>query len=362
MLDAAEAASLTTITNLMARHLYTSPNQIWPIPPPGSIHDARYVEVDEFGNYKQNDSPIPLDPTFMLINTSAYTESTSALYSNNRFYFCEASFCLWWLKTIGVKNFAKVRTLTLSLGSGFLVDHPYRGPMHLSQEEMWCQVLGWMMYRHRLVNLTIQFSRWTELVANRKLANEERPMVDNARSRIMGLLRGFRGVKHVHLLNHECYWVTEKEAAKMNLMMAQPRSTDPRIAIKSVNLLHVMDSLRNNREQEEAVERETARVAAEATQQQYDDNYTLANLIDDVEAEALSGQPQEGKVYVSATATATQAGLWWERDREEENKKKMRNKKTNPVTYGSKRSCLKGGSSQRAGGPLDDSVFFQKWY
>src|SRR5271163_293484 len=119
MLDAAEAASSTTIMSLMAHHLYTSPNQIWPIPPPGSIHDARYVEVDEFSNYKNNDSPTPLDPTFMLINTSAYNESTSALYSHNEFYFCEASFCLWWLKTIGVKNFAKVRTLNLSLGSGF---------------------------------------------------------------------------------------------------------------------------------------------------------------------------------------------------------------------------------------------------
>lgn len=171
-------------------------------------------------------------------------------YGQNDFFFCDAHICRWWAQHIGIKNFSRIRSLTLGLGCGFTHGRwEERSAIDLSQEEVWLSVLCWMQNRHRLHYFRVQIRGWNKPKFVRGFTNKDRAQLTWRRQQIMSVLQRYRGIKEAEISCDGSRWLTSREMQKLALLMQQRR--EDVIKPTQISLFELINSLRLAREKEE---------------------------------------------------------------------------------------------------------------
>ena len=184
-------------------------------------------------------------PFFKSTNTSTRRALKSSM--GNYFIFCNADICRWWIQHIGLKNFSRIRSLGLALGSGFLHDEEAkRGPFEQSQEEIWLGVLHWMKNRHNLQYLRIHIHEWQDLTGNSWLTPTEKDGLLYYRQMISHLLQRFRGIRMVEITSHRSRWFSLNEKNRLSLLMQQQKETI-RSKPKELSLTELIRKIRSER-------------------------------------------------------------------------------------------------------------------
>ena len=192
-----------------------------------------------------------VDLSLLQVNKNFNKVCSEIFYGQNHFVFHRADVCRWWTQHIGLKNFSCVQSLGLSLGSGFYHDGvDQRGPLELSQEEMWLGVLHWMKNRHCLQHLHVHLDEWHGLKGDSSLTRKEKEEAHYNRLAISDLLQRFRGIQTVKITTHRSRWFTSYEKEQLSLLMQQQKEpVIPRP--KELCLLKLLDMIRLEREDKE---------------------------------------------------------------------------------------------------------------
>ncbi|KAK5264799.1 hypothetical protein LTR96_009966 [Exophiala xenobiotica] len=204
----------------------------------GSLDDAvrPYYRKGMLAVYiKTGDNPKPgegrevvqdnIDFDVMLVNKQFLEVGSRILYGMRTFRFNDPASCKWWFKHIGTQNVSKVRNLSISIDSGFNVKVQDRCTLDLCFEEQWYQFLCWLLNRHRLENLKIEFCNWLEprfVVPNNLEMQYE---VHDWRKCLILKLRDFRGVGTARIIDVSNVIVMAPDCRKIALMMMQPKDT-----------------------------------------------------------------------------------------------------------------------------------------
>lgn len=194
--------------------------------------------------------------SLLQVNKHFNKTCSEIFYGTNIFAFYEADIYRWWSQHIGLKNFSRIRSLVLTLGSGFSPDgDAERGPFDLSQEEIWFNVLHWMKNRHLLQNLYIQIHRWQDLRQESSLTRKERRELHQFRCAISDLLRRFRGIRSVKICSFESKWFSFQDEGYLSLLMQQQRRKAAcRKKRREPSLLQLINRIRLERRHEEQEE------------------------------------------------------------------------------------------------------------
>jgi hypothetical protein len=192
--------------------------------------------------------------SLLQVNKYFNTTCSKIFYSENHFVFCKADICRWWIQHIGLKNFSRIRSLGLTLGSGFLHDkEAKRGSFEQSQEEMWLGVLHWMKSRHSLQYLQIHINNWQGLTRDRSLTPMEKDNLLYYRQMISDLLQRFRGIQTVEITSGRSRWFSSNEKDRLSLLMQQQK--EPVLAKpKELSLVELIRKIRAERKEEEQKE------------------------------------------------------------------------------------------------------------
>jgi hypothetical protein len=188
--------------------------------------------------------------SLLQVNKYFNTTCSNIFYSENHFIFCKADICRWWIRHIGLKNFSRIRSLGLALGSGFLHNEEvWRGPFEQSQEEMWLGVLHWMKSRHNLQHLQIDIDEWQGLTGDSSLTRKEKDSLLYYRRMISDLLQRFRGAQMVEITSCRSRWFSSNEKDRLSLLMQQQKEP-VRAKPKEVSLIELIRKIRSDREEE----------------------------------------------------------------------------------------------------------------
>jgi hypothetical protein len=189
--------------------------------------------------------------SLLQVNKYFNTTCSKIFYSENHFVFRKADICRWWIQHIGLKNFSRIRSLGLALGSGFLHDEEARrGPFEQSQEEMWLGVLHWMKSRHNLQYLRIDINKWQGLTQDRWLTPTEKHSLLYYRRVISDLLQRFRGIQTVEITSCSSRWFSSNEKDRLSLLMQQQKEP-VRAKPKELSLIELIGKIHSEREEEE---------------------------------------------------------------------------------------------------------------
>ena len=195
-----------------------------------------------------------VDLSLLQVNKKFNKICSKIFYGNNHFIFHQAEVFRWWIQHIGRKNFSYLRSLVLSLGSGFFHTAEDRhSPFELSQEETWLGVLYWMKNRHRLEFLHVHIDSWQDLEWDSCLNDKEKEDLYQHRHAISSLLQRFGGIHQVKITSNHSRWFTWREKAQLALLMQQQKE---RVLAKAIepDLLTLINMLRLQREEEEREE------------------------------------------------------------------------------------------------------------
>lgn len=207
------------------------------------------------------------DLSLLQVNRYFNKICSEIFYGQNDFFFYHADICRWWVQHIGIKNFSRIRSLTLGLGWGFIHGRcEDRSAFDLSQEEVWLSVLCWIQNRHRLDCFRIQIRGWNSLKCVRGLTDEELVQLTWCRQLIMSVLQRYRGIKEAELSCDRSRWLTPRETQSLALLMQQRR--EDVVKPKQIHLFELINSLRLVREEEEEEEERRVR-----RQQYFDHRY-----------------------------------------------------------------------------------------
>jgi hypothetical protein len=188
--------------------------------------------------------------SLLQVNKYFNTTCSKIFYSENHFTFRKADICRWWIQHIGLKNFSRIRSLGLALGSGFSHnEEARRGPFEQSQEEMWLGVLHWMKSRHNLQCLRIHIDKWQDLTRDRWLTPREKGNLLYYRRMISDLLQRFRGIQTVEITSCSSRWFSSNEKDRLSLLMQQ-RKEPVRAKPKKLSLIELITKIRSEREEE----------------------------------------------------------------------------------------------------------------
>jgi hypothetical protein len=192
--------------------------------------------------------------SLLQVNKNFNKMCSEIFYGQNDFFFCNADICRWWIQHIGIKNFSRIRSLTLGLSWGF--NRPKgkgRSTFDLSREEVWHSVFCWMQNRHRLHYLHVQIRDWNGLKWTRGITDEEKNQLYWYRQKIISVLQRYRGIKEVDISCDESRWLISREMHKLALLMQQRRENTVEKP-KELSLFELITRLRLDREEEEAEE------------------------------------------------------------------------------------------------------------
>jgi hypothetical protein len=192
--------------------------------------------------------------SLLQVNKYFNTTCSNIFYSENHFVFRKADICRWWIRHIGLKNFSRIRSLGLTLGSGFLHNEEVRrGPFEQSQEEIWLGVLHWMKSRHNLQHLQIDIDEWQGLTGNSWLTPREKDDLLYYRRTISDLLQRFRGIQMVKITSRRSRWFSSNEKDRLSLLMQQQKEP-VRAKPKELSLIELIRKLRSECEEEKGRE------------------------------------------------------------------------------------------------------------
>ena len=207
----------------------------------GCVDDEIDVDVVSFEN---------VNLSLLQVNKHFNETCSKIFYGGNSFIFCKADVCRWWVRHIGLKNFSRIRSLGLALGSGFLHDEEAkRGPFEQSQEEIWLGVLHWMKSRHNLQYLRIHIHEWQDLTWDSWLTPTEKDDLLHYRQVISDLLQRFRGIQMVEITSHQSSWFPSNEPDWLSLLMQQQKKS-VRAKPKEFSLIELSRKIHSKREEE----------------------------------------------------------------------------------------------------------------
>jgi hypothetical protein len=210
---------------------------------PGIVKDMIDPGVSIFEN---------INLSLLQVNRTFNKLCSEIFYGQNDFFFYRSDICRWWVQHIGLKNFSRIRSLTLGLNWGFIHAKLKNGrsAFDLSEEEMWHSVLCWMQNRHRLQYLHVKIIQWDDLKWASGITDEEKYQLRYYRQEIMSVLQRYRGIEGVDISCHESRWLTSREMQKLALLMQQRREKAVKKR-KELSLFELIKRVRLDREREE---------------------------------------------------------------------------------------------------------------
>ena len=124
---------------------------------------------------------------------------TDLIYGLHQFKFADTELLRWWLGQIGPQNVPKIKSLMLSIGSGFIYSRQKMKVSDMSQEESWYSVLCYLGTRHNLEHLEVKFCNWSSF--GQHTSQEEDIEMGKYRQQIYDKLRTrYRGMKTAYVI------------------------------------------------------------------------------------------------------------------------------------------------------------------
>lgn len=209
-----------------------------------------------------------IDTDVMLVNKQFLEAGSRVLYGMRTFRFSDPTSCKWWFKHIGNQNVSNVRNLSLGIDSGFNVRVQDRCTIDLCFEEQWYQFFCWLLNRHCLDNLKIEFCKWLEprfvVPDNLDMQYE----IDDWRKSLIFKLQDFRRVGNAQILDVSNVFMMASDCRKIALVMMQPKDTGivSPIVKRKPPLLELLQELRV-KNQEEQDKQAQSRVAEQGPRQ-----------------------------------------------------------------------------------------------
>lgn len=204
-----------------------------------------------------------VDLSLMRVSKQFHDAGSKYFYGEHSFYLQDPALCKWWFKTIGGQSVSNVRSLSLSMGSGFTVNSEIRCAIDLTQEEQWYSFFCWFKSRHNLHELRIEFYQWFQLEHTR-LALDAKEEIHTARTKLLGKLSNIRGVDQVEVFDHTGHYMNAHGCRVLELQMMQEKDADVvRPDQRNKPLSQVMKELKESRLRNTAAQQTQAAVEAE---------------------------------------------------------------------------------------------------
>lgn len=210
-----------------------------------------------------------------------YTVGARLFYGKSCFKFANPDVCRWWLKRIGPQNIARVKDLSLRIGTDWIISrakgHHFGSELDALRqmdrsahedkccEETWALVFAQHIQpNHRLEKLHMELDGWRSTQPRSKWAPKEHVMtlqVDrDALEYWRGLLLDFldkhmRGIRKpkIACINDYGEGLTEKQRDGLEMTMTRPRHTaTPRNPLKRVSLESALQQAARIRRKKEA--------------------------------------------------------------------------------------------------------------
>ncbi|KIX04074.1 uncharacterized protein Z518_07627 [Rhinocladiella mackenziei CBS 650.93] len=168
-----------------------------------------------------------VDLRVLQVNKKFRDVGRKVFYGSYTFKFKSPHACKWWTNHIGTENFSNVRSMSLVLASGWEVNSSIRCSLDLCFEQQWFHFFCWLLHRHQLQYLRIEFACWPHIDSLRGLEAQELEEMHTYRGKLLAKLSAFRGLAKAIIGDLSEALLSRADAQGLALLMTQGRDTLP---------------------------------------------------------------------------------------------------------------------------------------